>query len=282
MNQNSVRHITMLSRVSEVFYSLQGEGRRVGHPSVFVRFFGCNFRCPGFGLPPGQESTEPDEIAKNKEQYHSYSELPLAKTGCDSYPSWHPSFKEFSPEVDEDQLVMTILDTLNGVKTENVDLVFTGGEPLLPRTQKFIVSLFQKHSDKLKFNLVSFETNGSQSPSKELIDEIQKTNKLLFSISPKLKCSGVPREKAIRPDVLNELSKNDSYLKFVVSNIEDLDEINDIIKDVNFKEVYIMPEGGIEDRYNSNLRKTALIALAKGFILSPRLHVTIFGNTWGT
>lgn len=278
----------MKTRVSEIFYSLQGEGRRIGHPSVFVRFFGCNFRCPGFGLPEGQESTEPDEIAKEKDKYHSYSELPLAKTGCDSYPSWHPAFKEFSPEMDEDQLVLAILDAIpDGVPTEKVDIVFTGGEPLLPRTQNFIISLFQKHSNRLKFDLVSFETNGSQEPKQELIDEIQKTTKLLFSVSPKLKCSGVPRDKAIRPDVLSKISKYDCYLKFVVSNIENLNEINEILNSnqigiEDIKEIYIMPEGGIEDRYNSNLRKTALVALQKGYILSPRLHVTIFGNTWGT
>jgi len=38
-------------RYSEMFYSVQGEGRFVGVPSVFFRTFGCNFECRGFGQP---------------------------------------------------------------------------------------------------------------------------------------------------------------------------------------------------------------------------------------
>ena len=33
-------------RINEIFYSLQGEGRNVGTPAVFIRFSGCNLRCP--------------------------------------------------------------------------------------------------------------------------------------------------------------------------------------------------------------------------------------------
>ena len=33
-------------RVHEIFYTLQGEGAHSGIPAVFVRFSGCNLRCP--------------------------------------------------------------------------------------------------------------------------------------------------------------------------------------------------------------------------------------------
>jgi hypothetical protein len=45
-------------KISELFYSIQGEGRYMGVPSVFLRTFGCNFKCQGFGMPRGETSNE--------------------------------------------------------------------------------------------------------------------------------------------------------------------------------------------------------------------------------
>lgn len=33
-------------KINEIFYSLQGEGRHTGRPAIFVRFSGCNLKCP--------------------------------------------------------------------------------------------------------------------------------------------------------------------------------------------------------------------------------------------
>ena len=35
-----------MKKINEIFYSLQGEGYHTGTPAVFVRFSGCNLRCP--------------------------------------------------------------------------------------------------------------------------------------------------------------------------------------------------------------------------------------------
>ena len=34
-----------MSKINEIFYSLQGEGYHTGMPAVFIRFSGCNLKC---------------------------------------------------------------------------------------------------------------------------------------------------------------------------------------------------------------------------------------------
>ncbi|MCM1313199.1 MAG: 7-carboxy-7-deazaguanine synthase QueE [Bacteroides sp.] len=53
-------------RVNEIFYSLQGEGRFVGTPAIFIRFSGCNLRC-GFCDTEhewGEELTEEEIVER--------------------------------------------------------------------------------------------------------------------------------------------------------------------------------------------------------------------------
>ena len=104
-------------KIAELFYSIQGEGRYMGVPSVFLRTFGCNFKCAGFGMPRGELSTEAEDIASVVHLYNDYKELPLVSTGCDSYASWHPDFKHLSPMLTSDAIaerIMEIIPTVSG------------------------------------------------------------------------------------------------------------------------------------------------------------------------
>ncbi len=116
-------------KIAELFYSLQGEGKYVGTPSVFLRTFGCNFTCGGFGMPKGDMSNERFKI--QPEQYKKYDDLPLVHTGCDSYASWDVRFKHLSPLMTTKDIADKIVDMLPNKQWKNEHLVITGGEPLL-------------------------------------------------------------------------------------------------------------------------------------------------------
>ena len=118
-------------KIAELFYSIQGEGRYVGVPSVFLRTFGCNFTCDGFGMERGRKSSERDEIAEVVHMFTDYNQLPLVSTGCDSYASWDPRFKDLSPMLTTDAIAERIMEILPYHNWIDEHLVITGGEPLL-------------------------------------------------------------------------------------------------------------------------------------------------------
>jgi organic radical activating enzyme len=279
----------MSLKVSELFYSLQGEGRFMGVPSIFLRTFGCNFKCKGFGMPAGELSVQADAIANNGIQYHSYDELPLVTTGCDSYASWHPKFKHLSPTMTIDELAVNMIELLPNNEWGGVHLVITGGEPLLPGWQQIYPELL-KHPLLADLKHITFETNGTQ----ELLQDfenylyMERRYQTTFSVSPKLSVSGEPREKAIRPEIVTEyqFSGHSSFLKFVVASEDDVTEALEVMqlyKDNGFRgDIYLMPVGGVTDVYNLNNRRVAELALKHGLRYSDRLHLPLFGNNWGT
>lgn len=281
-------------KVAELFYSIQGEGRYMGVPSVFLRTFGCNFKCAGFGMPRGELSTEAENVDPSK--YNKYEELPLVSTGCDSYASWDPRFKDLSPVVDSDGIVDRIMEILPHGKWKDEHLVITGGEPLLGWQRAYPDLLNHPRMQKLKE--ITFETNGTQELSKEfnhyLLDWTLNPkhgrrghDALTFSVSAKLPASGERWEDAIRPDIVLQYQVvGYTYLKFVVATEEDVKDALKAIdqyRNAGFKgQIYLMPVGGVESVYSLNNKNVALLAMKHGLRYSDRLQVPLFKNEWGT
>ncbi len=287
-------------KVSELFYSLQGEGRFVGVPSVFLRTYGCNFTCSSFGCKPGEKSTGADEVAKVVEQYKDFTSLPLVETGCDSYASWHPAFKHLSPTQTTGELVERMLAlTPNNQWMQNngndVHLVITGGEPLLG-WQRAYTELLQ-HKGMSDLRNITFETNGTQPLHKDfrhtLLDwtlnpkyKKRGYNNLTFSVSAKLSASGEKWEDAICPDIVRSYQDiGYTYLKFVVETDEHITEAiraADAFRAGGFTgQIYLMPQGGVVRPYDLNKKRIADICCERGWNYSPRLHVDLWGNGWG-
>ena len=287
-------------KVSEVFYSLQGEGRFVGVPSVFLRTYGCNFTCAGFGCKPGEKSTGADDVAEVVHLYNRFEELPLVETGCDSYASWHPAFKHLSPTQTTEELVERMLAlTPNNMWQQNngndVHLVITGGEPLLGWQRAY--SELLSHPRMADLKNITFETNGTQELHADfrhfLLDWTlnprlgkKGPSALTFSVSAKLSASGESWEDAICPDIVMSYADiGHTYLKFVVETDDHIDEAiraTDAYRRAGFTgPVYLMPQGGVVEPYDKNKKRIADICCQQGWNYSPRLHVDLWGNGWG-
>ena len=291
----------MKIKVSELFYSIQGEGRYMGVPSVFLRTFGCNFKCQGFGMPRGELSTDADDIASIHESYpfKSYESLPLVSTGCDSYASWHPDFKELSPVLETNAVVNRIMEILPIRRWESEHLVITGGEPLLGWQRAYPDLL--DHPSMWRLREITFETNGTQKLTEEFSKYLTEwtgdmhkssvsasgSREITFSVSAKLPGSGERWEDAICPEIVCEYEKvGTAYLKFVVASEQDIADAECAVaayREAGFRgHVYLMPVGGVESVYTLNVKNVALAAMKRGWRYSDRLQVPLFKNEWGT
>lgn len=283
-------------KVSELFYSIQGEGRYAGVPSIFLRTFGCNFKCRCFGRKisevPINETHNPEvvSIINNINDYKSYNDLPLISTGCDSYAAVYPEFKHLSPMLTTDAIAERIMELLPYKTWQDEHLVITGGEPLLgwQRTYPDLLN----HPKMAGLKELTFETNGTQQLSDEfkryLFDNWKdRKDKLTFSVSPKLSVSGENLDESIRPDLVCEYEwYGYTYLKFVVATEADAEEAayaTETYRAEGFKgPVYLMPVGGVESVYNLNNRRVAEVAMKMGVRYSDRLQVVLWKNAWGT
>ena len=285
-------------KISELFYSIQGEGRFMGVPSVFLRTFGCSFTCDGFGMAKGEKSDERNVISIKADSFKNYNDLPLVHTGCDSYASWDPRFKHLSPVLDVEAIVEAIVDTLPHKEWKDEHLVITGGEPLLGWQKQYPELLSNEKMIALKE--LTFETNGTQPLSSEFkqyllnwtLNNKGRTSKrgvdaLTFSVSPKLSVSGEKWEDAICPEIVAGYEWcGYTYLKFVIGSQEDAEEAEEAVnayRKAGFSgPVYLMPLGGTERLYSLNNRSVAEYAMRKGWRYSDRLQIPLFKNAWGT
>ena len=298
----------MKLRYSEAFYSVQGEGRFVGVPSVFLRTFGCNFRCMNFGLDRGEPMRDEKQKAGIKHNQEvqdlldknvhkdtkEFNDLPIIHTGCDTYASIYPEFKHYNMLKEVDDVVEHLLSlTPNGKwvqdNGQDIHLIMTGGEPLLG-WQRLYIELFE-HPKMGDLKNVTFETNTTQLLHGEFKDYLQNQDRfeITWSCSPKLSVSGEPWKTAIKPEVARDYADvggSIMYLKFVVADRTDIEEAGRAVDEYKAAgihcPVYLMPLGGRSEEYNLNVQEVANICMEKGWRFTPRLHISLFGNAWGT
>ena len=291
-------------RYSEIFYSVQGEGRFVGVPSVFFRVFGCNFNCHGFGQ--GRDETKwlkPEEMpymTQDLSHVKHVRDLPVVEIGCDASASWSSRYKNLVAWEGMDDIAKRVTQYTPNNKWTNdngtdIHFIITGGEPMLWQRETQIL-LRQPQFNSLK-NL-TIETNCTQ-PFKAGFDKFlqglvagdytKEPVHITWSTSPKLSISGEQWEKAIKPDVAYQYSQIPNthlYFKFVVEDEQDLKEV-DMAREAYAKagvtgDIYLMAVGATQEGQAKTTSQVAEMAMKNGYKYTPRLHVDLFGNKWGT
>jgi len=246
----------------EHFYSIQGEGRYTGVPSVFFRFGGCNMKCEGFGCeevaPDGTVVLGCDTVYAVNKEHFSHNWIPINKSN-------------------------ELLNVLNLYDLPHpVDIVLTGGEPLIYANDIIFVE-FLEHLHK-KGHTITFETNGSIAVD---FEKYPIYKECIFALSVKLTNSNEPLHKRVKGDVIYSIGSNasEAFFKFSIDrdsiNLGLEEEINSITMHSPKTKVYCMPVGGDKKEVEANTEPLIEFCKVKGYNFSDRLHIRVWDQNKG-
>jgi organic radical activating enzyme len=235
--------------ISEVFYSIQGEGITTGTPSVFVRLGGCNLMCGGMG-------TQFDNELHNGATWR-----------CDTIEVWMKAQSKQYHEILPDDCIKALK---NGAH-----MIITGGEPLMQSAgvEGFIEWCQTQFNPSL---FVEIETNGTIIPSEKLKGLVG-----LWNCSPKLSNSGNDKSIRISRSALDELNKLNTQFKFVITTEDDFDEMTQDFGFLSKDKIVLMPSGENQELLAQS--KPIVVELAKKHYLNftTRLHIDIWNKKTG-
>ena len=284
-------------RYSEIFgQTFQGEGAYTGRPTSWLRVWGCNFECAGFGQeqPDKPETYDLDYLKIDPSEYKSMEALPVFHRGCDSSYSWAKKFSALAHQSTAAEICDKIEATLPGGKFLHPTskqwhhMAFTGGEPMMSQTAIVdVMENFALRNNTPKF--VTIETNGTQKPRPAFENTfVNHDGELFWSVSPKLYLSGEMWANAIKPEVLAQYKaiSNAGQLKYVCNgtdrNWDEVARATDLYREAGIDwDVWIMPVGADREMQESHQAKIAEMAVERGYSVSARVHTWVFGNVIG-
>lgn len=289
-------------KYTETFYSAQGEGQYVGIPSLWIRFFMCNLQCKGFGQDKPNDPTTYKPVGNDLDLtgITDIRDLPIFEVGCDSAYSVATRYKHLITDRTVEETVDQLTTLLPGGAFKHpktgqwAHMVFTGGEPMLTKTQQGIIAIlneFDRRGNMPKY--VTVETNGTQPLTAELAqfitDFVQQGGEWYWSISPKLwSTAGEKHSKAIKPAVVGSYAQVSAagQLKFVVNGSSDswqeVEENTQLFRDAGCDfPVWIMGVGGTLEGLKITEADIADEAIQRGYNYTSRVHVHIYGNSIG-
>lgn len=292
----------MKVKYSEIFGSLQGEAGHTGMPSVWLRLFGCNLECRGFGQEAPQcPSTWKDPFQNiDISSIKRMEDLPVIPYGCDSAYSWSEKLKHLAYTEDSSVIAEKLWEIAqekfgceqgwwHPKTNQETQLCFTGGEPMLWQRQMIAIMLELRGKGRAPGH-ITIETNGTKAMSMDFRQEFSNYH-THFSISPKLySVSG--EIDAVKYDVIKDYMENSTsygWLKFVVNGSpESWRELEYHMNEINrFRPddwtVWVMPVGATKEQQElPSVAEIANEAMRLGYNVSGRMHAYIYGNGMGT
>ncbi|MCW5520451.1 7-carboxy-7-deazaguanine synthase QueE [Aureitalea sp. L0-47] len=239
----------------EIFHSIQGEGKNMGQPSVFIRTSLCNLHCIWCDTDYTW-NWENTRFKHNNDSRLGYKKFKMEEMIHEATP----------------QEIVGIVE-----KTHCRNIVLTGGEPMMQQKELTeLMAMFHKNSGDYYFEV---ETNGTLIPEDPFDSLIHQ-----YNVSPKLSNSNNSRKLREKPAALSFFARSaKSNFKFVISEEKDLEEVLEIIKRYNIspETVYLMPEGINPEQLKQ--RQVWLLEVCKkyNFKYTDRLHIRIFGDKRG-
>ena len=230
-------------KISELFFSIQGEGELTGIPSVFVRTSGCNLRCRWCDTKYASWKPEGENVTIND----------LLEKVC-SYPARHVVISGGEP-----MIAKGIKDFTRLLKESGKHITIETAGTIAPNgIQCDLASLSPKLSD---------STPKEGDISKEWIDR-HESKRLDYGILSEWVSSYNFQLKFV-------VSKEEEIkeIQNVINRIEGM-----IIPE----KVLLMPEGIDPDTLRSRYDLLINLCKENGYRFCNRLHIDLFGNTPGT
>ncbi len=246
----------------EHFYSIQGEGKYTGVPSLFFRFGGCNMKCEGFACeeiaPDGIKVVGCDTVYAVNKEHFSHNWIPINNSS-------------------------ELLSIFNHYELPpHVDIVLTGGEPLIYASEPIFIDFLENLHK--RGHKITFETNGSLSVD---FDKYPIYKECIFALSIKLSNSHESLNKRVKGDIIYSIAINasEAFFKFSIDaesiNLGLEEEISEIIVHAPNIKVYCMPLGGSKEEVDKNTEPLIEFCKAKGYNFSDRLHIRIWDQNKG-
>jgi organic radical activating enzyme len=201
--------------------------------------------------------------------------------GCDTvYAVNKEHFSQNWVEIKSSKELLNILNIYD--LPRSVDIVLTGGEPLIYANEKVFVEFLEALHK--KGHRITFETNASLRVD---FEKFPIYKKCIFALSVKLSNSNESFSKRVRGDIINSIASNakEAFFKFSI-DAESItlgleEEISEIILHSPATQVYCMPLGGNKEEVETNTEPLIEFCKSKGYNFSDRLHIRIWDQNKG-